>query len=67
MRPAAPEYCRATPTECSPFFTKPVSSTTVKAPPIRNTKKITAAASLMPRGIAISAWNAVTGRAGTAW
>lgn len=25
--PAVPEYCRATPTKCSPFFMKPVSST----------------------------------------
>lgn len=26
-----PEYCRATPTECVPFFRKPVSSTTSTA------------------------------------
>jgi hypothetical protein len=25
--PSRPQYCRATPTECTPFFTKPVSST----------------------------------------
>ena len=31
MRPAVPEYCRATPTEDVPFFTKPVSST-IKTP-----------------------------------
>lgn len=28
IRPAVPDYCRATPTECSPFFKNPVSSTT---------------------------------------
>src|ERR1700676_1084157 len=28
MRPAVPEYCRATPTECVPFLRNPVSSTT---------------------------------------
>ena len=26
--PTCPQYCRATPTECVPFFTNPVSSTT---------------------------------------
>jgi hypothetical protein len=25
--PTCPQYCRATPTECFPFFGKPVSST----------------------------------------
>src|SRR5205823_612036 len=51
--------------QSTPCLSAPVSSTTVNAPPIRNTKKITAAASDMPRGIATSVWNAPTGRAAT--
>lgn len=33
--PAAPEYCRCTPTVCAPFFTSPVSSSTSVPPPPR--------------------------------
>jgi hypothetical protein len=32
IRPAVPVYWRCTPTECTPFFTSPVSSTTSTAP-----------------------------------
>src|SRR5712692_9134861 len=51
----------------TPWRSAPVSSTTVNAPPMRNTKKITAAASAMPRGIATRAFNGPTGRGGTGW
>ena len=45
----------------------PVRSTTVNAPPIRKTKKMTDAASTMPFGMATSARNGPTGWGGTAW
>ena len=44
----------------------PVRSTTVNAPPIRNTKKITDAASTMPLGMATRAWSGPTGCGSTA-
>ena len=43
----------------------PVASTTVKAPPIRNTRNTTSAASAMPRGIATAAANRPTGAGST--
>ena len=43
----------------------PVRSTTANAPPTRNTKKMTDAAAIIPRGIPTIAWKGPTGAAST--
>jgi hypothetical protein len=45
----------------------PLSSTTVKAPPMRKTRKMTWAASAIPRGKATTALNRLTGVRSTLW
>ena len=53
--------------DVTPRRSAPVSSTTVNAPPMRNTRKITSAASAMPRGSATIASKRLTGARSTAW
>ena len=47
--------------EVTPRLSAPVSSTTVNAPPMRKTRKMTSAASAMPRGSATMASKNPTG------
>lgn len=53
--------------EVTPRFSAPVSSTTVNAPPMRKTRKITSAASAIPRGSATIASKKLTGLGSTSW
>ena len=53
--------------EVTPLRSAPVRSTTVNAPPIRNTRKMTSAASAIPRGSATTASNGPTGSGSTSW
>jgi len=62
--PRSPSPRTSDPTAC---FSAPVSSTTVKAPPTRKTKKMTEAASIMPCGTARSAAKGPTGCGSTWW
>ena len=53
--------------DVTPRLSAPVSSTTVKAPPIRKTRKMTSAAEAMPRGSATIASKKPTGLGSTSW
>jgi len=50
-----------------PRVSAPVFSTTAKAPPTRNTKKMTSAASIIPCGMATTASKGPTGCGDTVW
>ena len=51
----------------TPRFSVPVCSTTLKAPPMRKTRKMTSPASSMPRGRATMASKKPTGSGSTSW